>query len=108
MLKHETSVGDAFRQAYTDLLADLRDREEVVVATAQDRLVQLRARLETTSRHILEHFRFEEQGGYMDAARKQEPRLKRTVQALGEEHCHLEQALEALCARVAGLLLEVV
>jgi len=35
----------------------------------------------------------------MDAVRKQEPRLERTVQALGEQHCHLAQALEALTAK---------
>jgi hypothetical protein len=56
----------------------------------------LRARLDATHRHIMEHFRFEEQNGYMDTVRKREPRLERSIEHLAEEHWQLAQSLNAL------------
>jgi hypothetical protein len=46
--------------------------------------------------HLTEHFRFEEQNGYMDVVREREPRLERTIQQLAEEHGQLTRSLDAL------------
>ena len=45
--------------------------------------------------------RGEEQNGYMDAMRKREPRLERTIEQLAAEHGQLKQSLDAL-VREAG------
>lgn len=57
---------------------------------------ELSARLLATQRHVSEHFRFEEQNGYMGAVRKREPRLEHTIQQLEEEHRQLLRSLETL------------
>jgi hypothetical protein len=48
--------------------------------------------------HLLAHFRFEEQNGYMDAIRRREPRLERAIQELLEEHRVLKDQLDELIA----------
>lgn len=69
-------------------------------------LTEVTARLGAARTHITEHFRFEEQNGYMDRVRKHEPRLERAIQQLGDEHRQLAQSLDALIeqARVATSL----
>jgi hypothetical protein len=103
MGRTETSVAEALRRAHAALLEDLRKLDEAVRAASGEGLTKLTARLGATRTHIAEHFRFEEQNGYMDAVRKREPRLGRTIQRLAEEHRQLAQSLDALIeqARVA-------
>jgi hypothetical protein len=78
------------------LLEDLRRLDEAARPASGEGIVELRARLETTQAHIAEHFRFEEQNGYMDVVRKREPRLERAIQQLADEHRQLAQSLAAL------------
>jgi hypothetical protein len=92
----ENAVAEALGQAHVALLADLRELEQAVRPSSGEGLPDLRARLGATHTHITEHFRFEEQNGYMDAVRKREPRLERTVQQLAEEHRQLARSLEVL------------
>ncbi len=92
----ENSVAEALGRAHAALLADLRELEQAARPSSREGLVELRARLVATQTHVTEHFRFEEQNGYMDAVRKREPRLERTVLHLAEEHRQLAQALDAL------------
>jgi hypothetical protein len=100
----ENSVAEALSRAHAALLEDLRKLEETDLPGSGEGLAELRARLDATRAHLTEHFRFEEQNGYMDAVREREPRLERTVQQLAEEHRQLAQSLAALIeeARVAA------
>ncbi len=96
MGRTENSVAEALGQAHAALLADLRELEQAVCPSREEGLAELHARLGAAHAHITKHFRFEEQNGYMDAVRKREPRLERTIQQLAEEHRQLGQSLDAL------------
>jgi hemerythrin-like domain-containing protein len=96
MGRSEMSVAEALRQAHVALLEDLRQLEEASRVVSAEGLAELRIRLGARHTHLTEHFRFEEQNGYMDTVRQREPRLERTIQQLGEEHGQLRQALEVL------------
>src|SRR5215470_5650944 len=82
MAKVKTPIVDALGRAHTSLQKDLRELEEAGHTASEKGLPGLRSRLEATRRHLVEHFRFEEQGGYMDAVRKREPRLGRVIDEL--------------------------
>jgi hypothetical protein len=92
----ENSVAANLKRAHVALLADLRELEQAVRPPSGEGLEELRARLGAALAHVTEHFRFEEQDGYMDAVRRREPRLERSVQQLAEEHAQLRQLLEAI------------
>jgi hemerythrin len=96
MERTESSVAEALRQAHLALLADLRELELAEPPSSGDGLAELRAQLGEVHAHITEHFRFEEQNGYMDALRKREPRFERAIEQLAEEHRQLRQSLESL------------
>jgi hypothetical protein len=100
MATEETPLVEALSRAHGSLLEDLRKLEEAAGPASGVHAEELAARLAATRAHITEHFRFEEQNGYMDAVRKREPRLERTVQDLAEEHQQLAQALDALLGEV--------
>jgi len=95
------SVAEALEKAHVVLLADLRELEKAVRPAGED-LARLRTRLGAVRAHITEHFRFEEQNGYMDVISKREPRLGRTIHQLFEEHGQLRQALDALVAKAGA------
>ena len=86
MARTETSIAEALSRAHDALLNDLEKLWESVDPASGQTLAGLLARLSTTQAHVTEHFRFEEQNGYMDAVRKREPRLERAIQQLAEEH----------------------
>jgi hypothetical protein len=94
--KTDNSVADALLRAHGALLADLRKLEEAIRPSSGESPKELLVRLGATRTHILEHFRFEEQNGYLDAVRQREPRLERIIQQLAEEHRQLTQALDTL------------
>ena len=96
MGRTENSVAEALSQSHVALLADLRGLKQAVRPFSEEGLGELRTRLGAAHAHIAEHFRFEEQNGYMDAVRKREPRLERTIQQLVEEHGQLRRSLDAL------------
>jgi hypothetical protein len=102
----ENSVAEALCRAHVALLEDLRKLEEAARPASGESLTELRARLGATQAHVTEHFRFEEQNGYLDAVRKREPRLERAIQQLAEEHRALAESLEVLIkqARAATTL----
>jgi hypothetical protein len=102
MEKPETSVAEANSRAHAALLRDLQALEVVGRSAAKHGLESLRARLETTRAHIVEHFRFEEENGYMEAVRKREPRLERAVDQLADEHRQLLDSLDALRTEIAS------
>lgn len=101
MANPETAIVDAIGRAHTSLQKDLQELEEAGRTTSEKGLSRLRSRLETTRKHITEHFRFEEQGGYMDAVRKREPRLGRVIDELCTQHSQLLGSLDALLKETA-------
>jgi|SRR5215471_5209495 len=101
MAKVETPTVDALSRAHTSLQKDLRELEEAGHTASEKGLPGLRSRLKSTRKHIAEHFRFEEQGGYMDAVRKREPRLGRVIDELCTEHGQLLSSLDAILKETA-------
>jgi len=91
-----TSTVKALTRAHEALLEDLRKLEDAIRPSSGEGLAELTARLGATRSHITEHFRFEEQDGYMDTVRKREPRLERTIQQLADEHRQLAQSIDRL------------
>jgi hypothetical protein len=96
-----TFVAEALGRAHAALLEDLRKLEEAARPASGGNFAGLRARLGATRTHITEHFRFEEQNGYMDAVRVREPRLERAIQRLAGEHRRLAQSLDGLIGKAA-------
>ena len=93
--KHR-SAAEALTRAHLALRKDLGLLEEAARTACGEGAAALRARLGATRTHVLEHFRFEEDNGYLDAVRKREPRLDRAVQQLAEDHVRLARSLDAL------------
>lgn len=100
------SVAEALGRAHGTLLGDVDKLEAAAQSTAPGSLGDLRARLGVTLIHVTDHFRFEEEDGYMDAVTKRRPNLEPTVHHLAEEHGQLFRFLKSLIeqARAAGKL----
>jgi hypothetical protein len=98
----EKSVAEALTRAHAVLLDDLTKLEEVAGSAPEEALADLRLRLGATHRHVAEHFRFEEQNGYLDVVRKRDPRLDRAILQLAEEHRDLRRSLDALILEVGA------
>jgi len=92
----QLSVPEALNLAHVTFLEGLGKLERAAGASGGEGLPELRARLVSTHTEVKEHFRFEEQNGYMGAVRKREPRLEHTIQQLEEEHRQLLRSLETL------------
>lgn len=98
MEKPQGWVGAALKRTHAALVEDLRKLEEVARHATEEDLTQLQDRLTATQQHVADHFRFEEQNGYMEAVVEREPRLERAVQQLALEHIGLRDSLNALIA----------
>lgn len=96
MRSTNTALAEALRHAHLALGEDLRKLEAALAPASRKGLAELRAWLTATKVHITEHFRFEEENGYMDAVRQREPRLERNIQHIADEHRQLAEALDAL------------
>lgn len=92
----ETSIAESLSRAHKALRNDLQKLRDAIQQTTDQDISAIRASLRATRTHILQHFQFEEQNGYMDKVRKREPRLEHTIDQLAEEHQQLSQALDAL------------
>jgi hemerythrin-like domain-containing protein len=98
MEKTALSATEALSRAHTALREDLRRLDETVRRAAADDCPSVRACLDATRAHITEHFRIEEENGYLGTVRKREPRLEHAIQQLVEEHRQLTRSLQALIA----------
>jgi hypothetical protein len=94
MTRTGSSVAEALGRAHAAVLGDLQDLDRA--AGAHTTLAALRSRLSAIRTHLTEHFRFEEQNGYLEVVRKREPRLERAIEQLAEEHRQLIKGLNAL------------
>jgi hypothetical protein len=91
---------EALHQAHTALLGHLARLEESIRPDSKQGPLDVYARLEKIKSHLLDHFRFEEAGGYMAPALKEEPRLGPEAKELLDEHGVLAKGLDALIAEV--------
>lgn len=99
MNNSQKSLSEAMCQAHTALLRDLENLQEAVRSQRGEVTPKLYARLLMVQQHLTEHFRFEEQNGYMEAVRKRAPHLERVIQHLLKEHRQLAESLDALIAK---------
>jgi hypothetical protein len=99
MAQLRATFGDALLRAHRVLLRDLRKLHEAAAAPAQ-RPADLADRLDAVRASIAEHFRFEEENGYMASVLQIHPHLERLTQHLHEEHGQLLRSLDELRAEV--------
>lgn len=85
------------RHAHAKLLADLR---QLGSETAELSLAQLRTNLVQTRHDLVDHFRLEEENGYLDTIRQREPCLEHTLAKLSGEHRKLLQELDGILAEL--------
>jgi hypothetical protein len=98
--ERQRALAEALRRAHADLGKDLRELEAAARAPAG--LTEMAARLDRTRLHLAEHFRFEEEDGYMTAVLQRDPNRERTIQHLRDEHRRLAEALAALLDEAAA------
>lgn len=96
MARTQTNNRDEIRHAHRILLGDLCKLEAAAHEPLADGLEKLRAQLPLTRAHLIEHFRFEEEHGYAELIREQQPHLQHTVQERLDEHPRLLKGLEEL------------
>jgi hemerythrin-like domain-containing protein len=92
----EQTFVEALHQEHSDLFRELQKLEEAVGSGSAESLVGLGTGLGNVRTHLTNHFRFEEQGGYMAPLLKEEPRFGAVVRELLDEHRQLAQTLDAL------------
>ncbi len=97
METNQLSFVEALQKAHGALFEDLKDLENAAHSSPGADSAAMLSRLERTRVHITEHFRFEEQNGYMAVVLQREPNLARTVEQLRDEH-------QQLALKLAGLL----
>lgn len=102
-MAHETSTqrGDDLNvfdpsPAHAALRADLHDLEMIANPATPQGIDKLRVRLGEVRAHVLQHFSSEEDGGWFDHIKRDQPRLAKAVQALVDEHIRLREALETI------------
>jgi hypothetical protein len=96
MARVRTSLAEALSWAHAALHKDLQQLDQ---ALARESAAKIRARLDATLGHLVEHFYFEEQNGYLDAVRQREPRFEHALTKLAAEHGELKRTLEELIAK---------
>jgi iron-sulfur cluster repair protein YtfE (RIC family) len=94
MATPEQSFAEALHEAHVDLLGHIQELEKAV--GSEEPPAEMCTRLEKVRTDLLNHFRFEEDGGYMAPVLREEPRLGPKIQELLAEHGRLAQTLDAL------------
>jgi hypothetical protein len=98
----DTPIAEALEYAHASLMQDLRGLEKSARVGSKIDPKVLHASLQSTKAHILDHFGYEEENGYMEVVRKREPRLGRDLDELAEEHVQLRTELEAILKETAA------
>jgi hypothetical protein len=96
----QESFAEALQHAHTHLLEDFLELEHAARPGSGTGPAELGTQLSQLRTHLLEHFAFEEQDGYMAPVLREEPRFEPEVRELLGEHRHLAQTLESLIADV--------
>jgi hypothetical protein len=103
MKTSEQQFAESLRQEHLELLGDLQRLEEAVRPGTGETPSGLGARLEKLQAHLIEHFRFEEQDGYMAPVLKQEPRFEPVIQELLGQHRQIAETIDALLQELRSL-----
>jgi hypothetical protein len=90
------TYGAALLRTHRALLKSLHALRAAAQAATEERLPALLACLDTTRDRLAEHFRFEEQNGYLASVLEHQPHLERAVRRLAEEHSELLRCLDEL------------
>src|SRR5437762_2280163 len=98
MAKSPAVIAEALKKAHARLTEDLRQVEVMLRSSAPAAKADLSYELAKVRRCLTEHFRFEEQNGYMDVVWKTQPRFDRTIEHLHDEHRQLTYCLDELIA----------
>lgn len=97
-MSHVTvGLEDRLRQAHSELLADLK---QLGSETKDWGLAPLHTNLLKARQDLVNHFRLEEENGYLDSVREREPCLEHTVAKLAREHRKLLQELDDILAQL--------
>jgi hypothetical protein len=102
MPKLLATFGDALLRAHRALLGDLQALQQATQPRRGGQPAELAACLDRTRGDLAEHFRFEEENGYLGAVLQLHPHLARVVGRLAEEHGELLRSLDALRAEAGG------
>jgi hypothetical protein len=98
MAESQANVRDALLAAHRALLKDLQGFQAAAHALSAEPLTDLLSSIGRTREHLAEHFRLEEQNGYMAGVLLREPHLQRAVDRLAAEHGELLGSLDELRA----------
>lgn len=90
--------GNGMGAAHAKLFANLRALQEVATNPSAD-VATVQERLNKAGRDLAEHFRLEEEGGYLEAVRQRDPRLNRAIGDLLKEHRTIVKSLDELTHR---------
>jgi len=106
MSSTESLSSTAILEAHRALRFDLQRLLEAARSTPHDHPDALAAQLEATRTDLQDHFRFEEENGYMASILKMRPHLSREIQQMQAEHGTLLRSLNELIseARSAAIL----
>jgi hypothetical protein len=96
MMETQTSYAGVLIEAQTAFEQSQRQLEEALRSPWGWDATELADCLATVRDDLVDHFRFEEESGYMDPVLMREPRLDRPVQNLLADHRRLRRALDAL------------
>jgi hemerythrin-like domain-containing protein len=87
---------DALAKAHRALRKALRKLEDALHSPQEIDPAETSRRLERMRKQLTDHFRLEEENGYMTAVLEREPHLERTVEHLRDEHHQLADTLSRL------------
>jgi hemerythrin len=96
MNRSEVSPAAALAAAHRALFENLRQLKQAAESFPDEEERELQRYLEGTRRHLEDHFRFEEENGYMQAVLARAPHLERKVEHLRDEHSELRRSLAVL------------
>jgi hypothetical protein len=98
MPKLQATFAAALLRAHRAVLRDLQALQAATRPGREGEPAELAAGLDRARGHLAEHFRFEEQNGYLAAVLERQPHLARVVERLADEHGELLRSLDALRA----------
>lgn len=92
----QPTLADAMMQAHGVLMKDLKELGKLIRGASPPAPGLLKVRLLALQQHVSEHFRFEEENGYMSEVLKRKPHLNREVANLRTDHRLLTESLDQL------------
>lgn len=97
MSTNTTSFNKLLYDAHKALMRDLQD---LLSETGEMPHAVLHSRLLRTKHDLAKHFRLEEEGGYLESLRSQQPHLNTAIDMLVDEHHKLLTSLDEILANL--------